>query len=66
MGEVDWIEYSLGDLLGVLRRDSNLHLQRVGSTGFWGSLRINQLYPPLDDNSNSGVPVGRRSIRVNT
>jgi peptide/nickel transport system substrate-binding protein len=44
-GEVDWIEYAQGDLRTVLRRDSRLSLQRVGSTGFWGSLKPNHLFP---------------------
>jgi peptide/nickel transport system substrate-binding protein len=48
-GEVDWIEYALGDLRAVLQRDKNLRLQKVGSTGFWGSLRMNQLYPPFSN-----------------
>jgi peptide/nickel transport system substrate-binding protein len=48
-GEVDWIEYALGDLRVVLQRNNNLSLQNVGSTGFWGSLRMNHLYPPFNN-----------------
>jgi peptide/nickel transport system substrate-binding protein len=55
-GEIDWIEYALGDLRPMLRRDSKLSLQRVGSTGFWGSLRMNQLFPPFDN------PAIRRAV----
>lgn len=49
LGEYDWLEYSLTDLRPVLEHDSNITLQKVGSTGYWGSIRPNHLFPPFDN-----------------
>ena len=48
-GEIDWTEYAYDDLRPMLRRDSRVTLQRVGSTGFWGFMRPNHLFPPFDN-----------------
>ena len=48
-GEIDWTEYAYDELRPVLRHDSRIILQRVGSTGFWGFLRPNHLFPPFNN-----------------
>jgi peptide/nickel transport system substrate-binding protein len=48
-GEIDWVEYPLPDLLPKLRSNSRITLQRVGSSGYWGQLNTNKLYPPFDN-----------------
>ncbi|MGD0108869.1 MAG: ABC transporter substrate-binding protein [Rhodopila sp.] len=48
-GEIDWTEYAYDDLRPMLRRDGRVTLQRVGSTGFWGFMRPNHLFPPFDN-----------------
>ena len=55
-GEIDWIENVMNDMLPVLRRDGGITLQRVGSSGYWGFLRPNWLFPPFDN------PAIRRAV----
>ena len=47
-GEVDWNEWPVEDVLPMLRRDSKITVQRIGSVGWWGLMRPNHLYPPFD------------------
>ena len=39
----------LADLLPMLRRDSRIAVQKAGSSGYWGFLRPNWLFPPFDN-----------------
>jgi peptide/nickel transport system substrate-binding protein len=48
-GEIDWIQFAHDDLRPMLRRNGRVTLQRVGSTGFWGLMRPNHLFPPFDN-----------------
>ncbi len=48
-GEIDWTEYAYDDLRPMLRRDSGVTVQRVGSAGYWGAMRPNHLFPPFDN-----------------
>jgi peptide/nickel transport system substrate-binding protein len=48
-GEIDWNEHAMNDVLPMLRRDSRITVQRVGSSGYWGFLRPNWLFPPFDN-----------------
>ena len=48
-GEVDWDEWPLEDVLPMLRRDSKVTAQRIGSVGWWGLMRPNHLFPPFDN-----------------
>jgi peptide/nickel transport system substrate-binding protein len=55
-GEVDWDEWPVEDVLPMLRRDSAVTTQRIGSVGWWGLMRPNHLFPPFDN------PAVRRSL----
>ena len=48
-GEVDWVEQPVMDLVPSLRRDRNLKVEVIETTGLIGVLRFNQLYPPFDN-----------------
>lgn len=48
-GEVDWVEQPVMDLVPALRKDPNLRVEVVETTGLIGVLRFNQLYPPFDN-----------------
>ena len=48
-GEVDWVEQPLMDLVPLLRKDRNLDLKVVETTGLIGFLRFNHLHPPFDN-----------------
>src|SRR6201999_4267758 len=48
-GEVDWVEQPVMDLVPSLKRDSNLKVEVVETTGLIGVLRFNQLFPPFDN-----------------
>ena len=48
-GEVDWVEQPVMDLVPSLRRDKNLKVEVVETTGLIGVLRFNFLYPPFDN-----------------
>ena len=48
-GEVDWVEQPVMDLVPSLRRDPNLKVEVVETTGLIGVLRFNHLYPPFDN-----------------
>jgi peptide/nickel transport system substrate-binding protein len=48
-GEIDWDDFVLDDMVPMLRRDSRITVQRVGSSGWWGFLRPNWLFPPFDN-----------------
>ena len=48
-GEVDWVEQPLMDLVPSLRKDANLKVEVVETTGLIGVLRFNQLFPPFDN-----------------
>jgi len=48
-GEVDWIEQPVMDLVPSLRKDANLKVEVVETTGLIGCLRFNQLFPPFDN-----------------
>jgi peptide/nickel transport system substrate-binding protein len=48
-GEVDWVEQPVMDLVPSLRKDANLKVEVVETTGLIGVLRFNQLFPPFDN-----------------
>jgi peptide/nickel transport system substrate-binding protein len=48
-GEVDWVEQPVMDLVPSLRRDRNLTVEVVETTGLIGVLRFNFLHPPFDN-----------------
>jgi peptide/nickel transport system substrate-binding protein len=48
-GEVDWVEQPVMDLVPSLRKDANLKVKVVETTGLIGVLRFNQLFPPFDN-----------------
>ena len=48
-GEVDWVEQPAMDLVRSLRKDANLKVEVVETTGLIGVLRFNQLFPPFDN-----------------
>jgi peptide/nickel transport system substrate-binding protein len=48
-GEVDWVEYPVPDVMPKLSSNSRIILQRIGSSGWWGLLRPNWLFPPFDN-----------------
>ncbi|HWK47806.1 MAG TPA: ABC transporter substrate-binding protein [Stellaceae bacterium] len=48
-GEVDWWEKLDFDQLPLLKRDPNLQIMTVETTGNIGMLRMNQLFPPFDN-----------------
>ena len=48
-GEVDWVEQPAMDLVPSLRKDVNLKVEVVETTGLIGVLRFNQLFPPFDN-----------------
>jgi peptide/nickel transport system substrate-binding protein len=47
-GEVDWVEQPQMDLVPSLRKDANLKVEVVETTGLIGVLRFNRLFPPFD------------------
>ena len=55
-GEVDWVEQPVMDLVPNLRRDRNLTVEVVETSGLIGALRLNQMYPPFDN------PAIRRAV----
>jgi len=48
-GEVDWVEQPVMDLVPSRRKDANLKVEVVETTGLIGCLRFNQLFPPFDN-----------------
>jgi peptide/nickel transport system substrate-binding protein len=48
-GEVDWLERPTFDLLPVLRRNRNIELVNVNTTGEYAMMRFNQLHPPFNN-----------------
>ncbi len=48
-GEVDWVEQPVMDLVPSLRKDANLKVEVVETTGLIGVLRFNQLFPPFNN-----------------
>ena len=48
-GEADWWENADFDLLPSLRRDANLNLWTMYTTGNYAFMRLNQLFPPFDN-----------------
>ncbi len=55
-GEVDWWEQALTDLIPTLRRNRNIEVTTLETTGFIGFLRFNHLQPPFNN------PAIRRAI----
>jgi len=55
-GEVDWWEQAVTDLLPVLRRNRNIEVTTLETTGFIGFMRFNHLQPPFNN------PAVRRAI----
>ncbi len=55
-GEVDWVEAPNPDLLPLLRRDEQLHVEVKDRTGVLPVLRFNCLQPPFDN------PAIRRAV----
>jgi peptide/nickel transport system substrate-binding protein len=55
-GEVDYWEYPTPDLQPLLRRDKNLVVEIIDTTGSIAILRMNQLFPPFDN------PAIRRAV----
>jgi peptide/nickel transport system substrate-binding protein len=55
-GEVDWVEQPVMDLVPSLRKDGNLKVEVVETTGLIGVLRFNQLFPPFNN------PAIRRAV----
>jgi peptide/nickel transport system substrate-binding protein len=49
LGEMDWLEVTPSDLLGLLRTDRDVTLKVLDPTGFCAALRPNHLYPPFDN-----------------
>ena len=49
VGEIDWMEYAYDDLRPMLRRNTRIAMQKVGSTGYFGAMRLNHLLPPFDN-----------------
>lgn len=47
--EVDWVEQPVMDLVPSLKRDSNLRVEVMETTGLIGVLRFNHLHPPFDN-----------------
>lgn len=48
-GEVDWVEQPVMDLVPMLRKNADLKVEVVETTGLIGVLRFNQLFPPFDN-----------------
>ena len=48
-GEIDWLETPSPDLLGQLRREKNVRVETVDSTGQMAILRFNTVIPPFDN-----------------
>jgi peptide/nickel transport system substrate-binding protein len=48
-GELDWDDFVMDDMVPMLRRDSRITVQREGSSGWWGFLVPNWLFPPFDN-----------------
>jgi peptide/nickel transport system substrate-binding protein len=48
-GEVDWVEQPVMDLVPSLRKDADLKVEVMETTGLIGVLRFNQLFPPFDN-----------------
>lgn len=55
-GEVDWWEQAVTDLLPTLRRNRNVEVSTLETTGFVGFLRFNHTQPPFNN------PAIRRAI----
>ena len=60
-GEVDWLERPTFDLLPVLRRNRNIELVDVNTTGEYAMMRFNHLHPPFDN-----VAIRRAMMRRST
>ncbi len=50
-GEVDWWEQAVTDLLPLLRRNQQVQVSTLETTGFIGFLRFNHLQPPFNNPS---------------
>jgi peptide/nickel transport system substrate-binding protein len=48
-GEVDWWESPIPDLIGLLKRNRDIHVDIADPLGNIGILRVNHLQPPFDD-----------------
>ena len=48
-GEVDWVEVPTPDIIPLLRRDRNLHVEVKDKTGVAPILRFNCIQPPFDN-----------------
>jgi peptide/nickel transport system substrate-binding protein len=57
-GEVDWYEQVHPDLVGPLRKNSNIEIGSANPTGFNAVLRFNHLHPPFN---NIGI---RRAVMM--
>ena len=55
-GEVDWWEQAVTDLIPTLRRNRQVEVSTLESSGFMGFLRMNHLQPPFNN------PAIRRAI----
>jgi peptide/nickel transport system substrate-binding protein len=55
-GELDWQEYPVDDLVPTLEGKRQVRVQRIGSAGFFGLLRMNCQVPPFDN------PAVRRAL----
>lgn len=55
-GEVDWWEQAVTDLLPTLRRNRNIEISTLETSGWVGFLRFNHLQPPFNN------PAIRRAI----
>lgn len=56
MGEVDWVESPMIDLLPILRGNPDITIEMKDETGATGALRFNTLNPPFDN------PAIRRAV----
>ena len=48
-GEIDWWENPIPDLVPLLKKNRNLNVDIADELGNIGSLRMNHLWPPFDD-----------------
>jgi peptide/nickel transport system substrate-binding protein len=55
-GEIDWWEQPPGDFIDLLKRNRNVKVEVMDTTGFMAVLRFNHLHPPFDN------PAIRRAV----
>jgi len=57
-GEIDWWEFTTGDLLPMLQRGGKISTRILDPTGFCAVLRPNHLFPPFDNPTVRRVLMG--------